>query len=86
MTDREGVVDGGGRLIHSLSAKEIAALVRDGVISGGMMPKVECALDALEAGVRKCHIIDGRIRHAVLLEIFTDQGIGTEILKRNGEQ
>lgn len=84
MTDREGVVDVGGRLIDSLCAEEIEGLLRDGVISGGMIPKVECALDALGAGVRKCHVIDGRIRHAVLLEIFTDKGIGTEILRRSG--
>jgi acetylglutamate kinase len=83
MTDREGVVDAEGRLIDSLCAEEIEGLLREGVISGGMIPKVQCALDALGAGVRKCHIIDGRIRHAVLLEIFTDRGIGTEILKKS---
>ena len=81
MTDREGVVDPQGRLIDSLSAEEIEKLLREGVINGGMIPKVKCALDAIGAGVNKCHIIDGRIRHAVLLEIFTDRGIGTEILK-----
>jgi len=83
MTDREGVVDPQGRLIDSLSAEEIEKLLREGVINGGMIPKVKCALDAIGAGVNKCHIIDGRIRHAVLLEIFTDRGIGTEILKRS---
>ncbi len=86
MTDREGVVDQQDRLIHSLCAEESEKLLHDGVISGGMIPKVQCALDAIEAGVNKCHIIDGRIRHAVLLEIFTDRGIGTEIRKRSQEQ
>jgi len=84
MTDREGVVDAGGRLIDSLCAEEIEGLLQEGVISGGMIPKVQSALDAIDAGVRKCHVIDGRIRHAVLLEIFTDKGIGTEILRRSG--
>jgi acetylglutamate kinase len=81
MTDTEGVVDNDATLIHSLTAVDIARLRKDGVIKGGMIPKVECALDALKGGVNKCHIIDGRMRHAVLLEIFTDKGIGTEIVK-----
>jgi acetylglutamate kinase len=81
MTDTEGVVDSNATLIHSLKAADIARLRNDGVIKGGMIPKVECALDALRGGVNKCHIIDGRMRHAVLLEIFTDKGIGTEIVK-----
>lgn len=81
MTDTEGVLDGDGNLIHSLSLQEINRLRDKGVISGGMIPKVECAMDALSGGVNKCHIIDGRISHAVLLEIFTDKGIGTEIVR-----
>jgi len=81
MTDTEGVMGEDGKLIHSLSLREINSLRDKGVISGGMIPKVECAMDALSGGVNKCHIIDGRIRHAVLLEIFTDRGIGTEIVK-----
>ena len=81
ITDREGVVGAGGKLLDSLGAGEIAGLMQSGVISGGMIPKVQCALDALAGGVGKCHIIDGRIRHAVLLEIFTNQGIGTEIVR-----
>jgi acetylglutamate kinase len=79
MTDIEGVKDGEGKLIPSLTAKDIESLKQGGVISGGMIPKVECALDALRAGTSKVHIIDGRSRHAVLLEVFTDQGVGTEI-------
>jgi acetylglutamate kinase len=78
MTDIEGVKDSDGRLIPSLTAADTARLREQGVISGGMIPKVSCALDAVAGGVRKTHIIDGRTEHAVLLEIFTDQGIGTE--------
>jgi len=81
MTDSSGVMDSKGNLLHSLTASEINRLQEQGVISGGMIPKVACALEALHGGVKKCHIIDGRVRHAVLLEIFTDQGVGTEILQ-----
>jgi acetylglutamate kinase len=79
MTDIEGVKDGHGRLIPSLTASDIESLKQSGVITGGMIPKVDCALDALRAGTSKVHIIDGRCQHAVLLEVFTDKGIGTEI-------
>ncbi|MDH3729132.1 MAG: acetylglutamate kinase [Myxococcales bacterium] len=81
LTDIEGVRGTDGEVVSSLSAREIDALKLDGVIEGGMVPKVECALSALSGGVRKAHVIDGRVRHAVLLEIFTDQGIGTEITR-----
>ncbi len=79
MTDTPGVLDGEGSLLPSLSAAEAARLRREGVLRGGMIPKVECALEALSQGVGKAHIVDGRVRHAVLLEIFTDRGVGTEI-------
>jgi acetylglutamate kinase len=79
MTDIEGVKDAAGSLIASLTAADIERLKRDGVITGGMIPKVDCALDALRAGTSKVHIIDGRLRHAMLLEVFTDRGVGTEI-------
>lgn len=79
MTDIEGVRGRDKALVPSLSAADIAALRKEGVIEGGMIPKVQCGLDAVVAGVGKAHIIDGRVEHAVLLEIFTDQGIGTEI-------
>jgi acetylglutamate kinase len=79
MTDIEGVKDAQGALIPSLTAADIERLKQEGVISGGMIPKVDCALDALRAGTRKVHIIDGRLSHAVLLEVFTDKGVGTEI-------
>ncbi|HEX5660911.1 MAG TPA: acetylglutamate kinase [Polyangiales bacterium] len=82
MTDIEGVKDGQGKLIPSLTAQDVEDMKASGVISGGMIPKVDCALDALRAGTSKVHIIDGRLRHAVLLEVFTDQGVGTEIRAR----
>lgn len=80
LTDTEGVCDADGTLIPSLTASSIARLRAGGVIAGGMIPKVDCALEALAGGVGKCHIIDGRVRHAILLEIFTDRGVGTEIV------
>jgi acetylglutamate kinase len=81
MTDTAGVCDASGKLINSLTEQESERLRREGVISGGMIPKVECALEALAGGVRKSHILDGREQHAILLEIFTDQGIGTQIVR-----
>lgn len=79
LTDVPGVIDSRGELVSTMTAAETASAVRDGTISGGMIPKVECGLKALAKGVRKVHILDGRIPHSVLLEIFTDAGIGTEI-------
>ncbi|MGZ3421415.1 MAG: acetylglutamate kinase [Polyangiales bacterium] len=81
MTDIEGVKDREKSLIPSLSAADIDRLRKEGVIEGGMIPKVQCGLDAVLGGVGKAHIIDGRAPHAILLEIFTDQGIGTEITR-----
>jgi acetylglutamate kinase len=81
MTDVEGVKNQNGELIRSLRAREAQALIESGVISGGMIPKVECALSAVDGGVEKVHIVDGRVMHALLLEIFTDTGIGSEIQK-----
>jgi acetylglutamate kinase len=80
MTDIEGVRGEGGAIISSLDRAGVQRLVDEGVIAGGMIPKVRCALEALEGGVKKVHVIDGRMEHAALLEIFTDQGIGTEIV------
>ncbi len=82
LTDVEAVRSGDGTLIRSLTAAEAHDLIDRGVIHSGMIPKVQCALDALGGGVKKVHMLDGRTRHAVLLEIFTDQGIGTEIVTR----
>ncbi len=79
MTDVEGVLDSNKQLIATLRAGEIERLIAEGTIVDGMVPKVRCALDAVDGGVEKVHIIDGRRQHALLLEIFTDRGIGTEI-------
>lgn len=81
LTDVEGVLDNNKKLISSLDAKKASDAIKKGVIAGGMIPKVECCLDAVKEGVGKAHIVDGRIKHAILLEIFTDKGIGTEIVK-----
>lgn len=81
MTDIAGVKGREGTLLSSLSADEARELERDGIIDGGMIPKVECALEALAGGVKKVHVIDGRVKHAMMLEIFTDRGLGTEITR-----
>jgi acetylglutamate kinase len=77
LTDVEGVKDQESNLISNLGVNESKKLIKDGVIKGGMIPKVECCIKALASGVRNAHIIDGRLEHAVLLEIFTDKGVGT---------
>ena len=79
LTDVSGVKDKEGKLISSINLTGVPRLIDDGTISGGMIPKVECCVDALREGARKAHIVDGRVKHAVLLEIFTDIGVGTEI-------
>ncbi|MBI5017225.1 MAG: acetylglutamate kinase [Deltaproteobacteria bacterium] len=81
LTDVAGILDKDGQLLSTLRKGEIPGLIDRGVIRGGMIPKVQCALEALEDGVQKVHIIDGRLEHAVLLEIFTRGGVGTEILE-----
>jgi len=80
LTDVEGVIDAKGQLINTMSDREVVNMIQAGVIKGGMYPKVKCCLKALSGGVRKAHIVDGRLKHAILLEIFTDMGIGTEIV------
>jgi len=80
LTDVPGVLDRDSRLISSLSRRQAVMMIEDGRIAGGMLPKVKCCLEALEEGVAKAHILDGRVPHAVLLEIFTDEGVGTEIV------
>jgi acetylglutamate kinase len=77
LTDVEGVKDGSGQLIPQLSVEEARKLVSEGSVRAGMIPKVECCIDALSGGVSRAHIIDGRIVHAILLEVFTDGGVGT---------
>jgi len=79
LTDVEGVKDSKGSLLSSIRKDSIEQMIEDGVISGGMIPKLRCCASALESGVNKAHIIDGRQEHAILLEIFTHKGIGTEI-------
>lgn len=81
LTDVEGVRAKNAGLVRSLTAQQAETMIEEGVITGGMIPKVRCGLEALGGGVKKVHMIDGRVRHAVLLEIFTDQGIGTEIVR-----
>ena len=80
LTDVAGVLDASGRLLTTLTAEQARAHITSGVIAGGMIPKVEYALAALAAGVGKVHVIDGRLEHALLLEIFTRDGVGTQLL------
>ena len=77
LTNTRGILDQDGHLLSGLSAHDVGQLISDGVIHGGMLPKVSCALDAINSGVRSSHIIDGRVEHAVLLELFTDEGVGS---------
>ncbi|MDD5773725.1 MAG: acetylglutamate kinase [bacterium] len=80
LTDTPGVLDKNGNLIPHLDQAKIKKLIKAGVIQGGMMPKIAAGLKALNAGVKKVHIIDGKIEHSILLEIMTDKGVGTEIV------
>jgi acetylglutamate kinase len=83
LTNVAGVQDEQGNVLTGLSIKQVDKLIADKTIQGGMLPKVECALNAVKAGVHSAHIIDGRVEHAVLLEIFTDEGVGT-LITRDG--
>jgi acetylglutamate kinase len=80
LTDVAGVLDQQKRLINTMSDQDARRMIETGVVEGGMFPKVKCCIKALRGGVRKAHIVDGRLKHAVLLEMFTDSGIGTEIV------
>jgi acetylglutamate kinase len=82
LTNTSGLLDVDGALIRELEAVRVAAMVEDGTIHGGMLPKIRCALEAVQAGVAAAHILDGRVEHAVLLDLFTDEGIGTKIRRR----
>ena len=84
MTNTRGVLDEQGELMPSLDRREILSLIERGIIAGGMVPKMEGCLRALEEGVGKVHVIDGRMTHALLLEIFTPEGVGTEIVRSAG--
>ncbi len=79
LTNTPGVLDKAGNLLTGLTAKEIDGLFADGTLSGGMLPKISSALDAARSGVKSVHIIDGRVEHALLLEVLTDEGVGTLI-------
>jgi len=81
LTDVEGVKDKSGELLRSLSRDDLDVLIDNGTISGGMIPKVNCCREALQLGVNKTHILDGRVEHAILLEMFTLEGVGTEIVR-----
>ena len=81
LTDVQGVLDREGALMNTINNSDAEAMIQSGVIDGGMFPKVKCCLKALRGGVKKTHIIDGRLKHAILLEMFTDSGIGTEIVR-----
>ena len=91
LTDVEGVLDRKGNLLSTLSLTEAKKLITGKVVSGGMIPKLRCCIDAVASGVTRAHIIDGRVEHAVLLEVFTDAGIGTVVafkreLERKGKK
>ncbi len=79
LTNTTGLLDKQGSLLTGLKAHDVNRLIEDGTVHGGMLPKVSCALSAINSGVRAAHIIDGRVTHAVLVELFTDEGVGTLI-------
>jgi acetylglutamate kinase len=86
LTNTAGILDKQENLLTGLSVKNIDDLIEDGTISGGMIPKTRCATDALKGGVNSVHIIDGRVEHAVLLELFTNQGVGTLLLRASRDK
>jgi acetylglutamate kinase len=82
LTNTPGVLDNDGNLLTGLTAQKVDELIAKGTISGGMIPKISSALDAVKRGVKSCHIIDGRVEHGLLLEVLTDEGVGT-LIKAN---
>lgn len=82
LTDVQGIKDANGQLLSTVSISQAQALIKDHTIQGGMIPKVECCIAALQGGAQKTHILDGRVRHSILLEILTKEGIGTEVVRR----
>lgn len=84
LTNTAGILDGQGNTVTGLTREDALGVIADGTVSGGMLPKVECALNAIEGGVKTAHIIDGRVPHALLLEVLTDHGVGTLIKARTG--
>jgi acetylglutamate kinase len=86
LTNTEGLLDKNGKVLTGVSVEEVDNLIKKGTIHGGMLPKIRSALDAVHAGVQTSHIIDGRVKHAVLLEILTDEGVGTLINRHKTRQ
>ena len=84
LTNTAGLLGSDGKVLTGLTVKDVNRLIKEGVISGGMLPKIRSVLDAVHSGIHTAHIIDGRVEHAVLLEIFTDHGVGTLIRGRTG--
>ena len=82
LTNTPGLLDSAGQLVTDLDVSRLDEMVRTGVIHGGMLPKIQCAVDAVQAGVRTAHILDGRVEHALLLDLFTNEGVGTLIRRR----
>ena len=82
LTNTKGLLDKEGEVLTGISVEEVDSLIKKGVIHGGMLPKIRSALDAVHGGVQTSHIIDGRVKHAVLLEILTDEGVGTLIHRK----
>jgi acetylglutamate kinase len=82
LTNTAGLLDADSNLVSELDVGSVEELVREGVIKGGMLPKIRCAVEAVQAGVRSAHVLDGRVEHAVMLDLFTDEGIGTLIRSR----
>lgn len=83
LTNIEGLMDKDGQVLTGLTTQQVDELIADGTIYGGMLPKIDCALSAVKGGVNSAHIIDGRVEHSCLLEIFTDEGVGTLITNRS---
>jgi acetylglutamate kinase len=81
LTDVEGVRGRDGKLVEALSTADARELIADGTIAAGMIPKIECCIGALAGGVKQAHVIDGRVRHALLLEVLTNRGVGTEVVR-----
>ncbi|AXH08744.1 acetylglutamate kinase [Malaciobacter halophilus] len=84
LTDTKGVLDKEGKLLNSLDKSDVNKYKKDGTIAGGMIPKVDSCIDAIYNGVNKAHIIDGRVEHSILLELFTSDGIGTQFVRKDG--
>ena len=82
LTNVAGLLNAEGNILTGLNTHQVEELIEQGVIHGGMLPKIQCALEAVQGGVSSAHIIDGRVAHAALLEIFSDEGIGTQISSR----